>query len=196
TIEIADSGTEQADILSLIKDHWHDIGVGLFIKPTSLEVLRRRTFAGMTMMTLAKGVENGLASPKTSPAGFAPTSQIQYQWSGWGQYFETAGQSGVAPDMPQAIELLANYRKWAQATSTQAKSEAWRQILAINSDYLFTIGLLAGTSQPIVAAASLRNVPEEAIWNWDPGAHFGVYRPDLFWFDDEARRQGEAGRRP
>jgi peptide/nickel transport system substrate-binding protein len=21
------------------------------------------------------------------------------------------------------------------------------------------------------------------MYNWDPGAHFGVYKPDGFWFD-------------
>ncbi len=28
----------------------------------------------------------------------------------------------------------------------------------------------------------LRNVPAEGIYNWDPGAFFGIYRPDTFWF--------------
>ena len=28
----------------------------------------------------------------------------------------------------------------------------------------------------------LRNVPDEGIFSWDPGAHFGIYRPDTFWF--------------
>ena len=29
----------------------------------------------------------------------------------------------------------------------------------------------------------LRNVPAEGMYNWDPGAHFGMYKPDGFWFD-------------
>ena len=35
-----------------------------------------------------------------------------------------------------------------------------------------------------VANKFLKNVPEKAIYNWDPGAHFGVYRPCTFWFDN------------
>ena len=27
----------------------------------------------------------------------------------------------------------------------------------------------------------MRNVPEEAIYNWNPGTQFGMYRPDSFW---------------
>jgi peptide/nickel transport system substrate-binding protein len=26
------------------------------------------------------------------------------------------------------------------------------------------------------------NVPREGFYNWDPGAFFGIYRPETFWF--------------
>ena len=29
----------------------------------------------------------------------------------------------------------------------------------------------------------LRNIPEEGMYTWNPGAHFGIYGPDTFWFD-------------
>jgi peptide/nickel transport system substrate-binding protein len=25
-------------------------------------------------------------------------------------------------------------------------------------------------------------VPDNGIYNWDPGAQFGIYKPDGFWF--------------
>ena len=34
----------------------------------------------------------------------------------------------------------------------------------------------------MVVNSSLKNIPNEGIYNWDPGAHFGIYRPDTFWF--------------
>ena len=42
--------------------------------------------------------------------------------------------------------------------------------------------------QPVVVNNKLRNVPEEGVYNWDPGAHFGMYHPDAFWFatDEQA----------
>jgi peptide/nickel transport system substrate-binding protein len=40
--------------------------------------------------------------------------------------------------------------------------------------------------QPVVVSNRLRNVPEEGIYNWDPGAHFGMYSPDTFWFANAA----------
>ena len=50
---------------------------------------------------------------------------------------------------------------------------------------LFSIGLISSVLQPVVVADRLRNVPEEGIYNWDPGAHFGIYRPDTFWFAEK-----------
>jgi peptide/nickel transport system substrate-binding protein len=34
----------------------------------------------------------------------------------------------------------------------------------------------------VVANRRPRNLPEKAIFNWQPGAQFGIYRPDTFWF--------------
>ena len=43
-------------------------------------------------------------------------------------------------------------------------------------------GIIAGVLQPVVVNNRLRNVPAEAVYNWDPGAFFGIYHPDQFWF--------------
>jgi peptide/nickel transport system substrate-binding protein len=56
-------------------------------------------------------------------------------------------------------------------------------MLRIWADEVFSVGTVAGVLQPVVVSAKLRNVPEEGIYNWDPGAYFGIYKPDGFWFD-------------
>jgi peptide/nickel transport system substrate-binding protein len=57
-------------------------------------------------------------------------------------------------------------------------------MLDIWSDQVFSIGLIAGVLQPVVINDRLRNVPyDDGIYNWDPGAHFGIYKPDGFWFN-------------
>ena len=38
--------------------------------------------------------------------------------------------------------------------------------------------------QPVVVSNRLRNVPSDGVYNFDPGAFFGIYRPDMFWFAD------------
>ncbi len=84
--------------------------------------------------------------------------------------------------MAPAQELLALNAAWRDATTRAEREAAWRRMLEIHADQVFTIGLLSGVPQPVVVDNRLRNVPVEGVYNWDPGAHFGMYRPETFWF--------------
>jgi peptide/nickel transport system substrate-binding protein len=55
-------------------------------------------------------------------------------------------------------------------------------MLEIHADQQFVIGVIAGVPQPVVVRNSLMNVPVKAFYNWEPGAFFGLYHPDTFWF--------------
>jgi peptide/nickel transport system substrate-binding protein len=117
-----------------------------------------------------------------SPAEFAPTSQEQLEWPKWGDYAETSGKSGEPPDVPAAEQLYQLYTDWLGATKAEDQERIWHDMLKIWSDQVFSIGLIAGVLQPVVVNDRLRNVPTEGMYNWDPGAHFGIYKPDGFWF--------------
>ena len=182
-IETAGESTEQTDVLELIHDSWFDIGIKVFIKPSQRNVFRNRVFSGETAMSIWSGMENGLVNPNSSPAEFSPTTQQSLQWPKWGQHFETDGKAGESPSLPEAKRLLELYLDWRATTSVEEKSRIWHKILKINSEQIYTIGLVAGVLQPIVVSNHLNNVPESGIYNWDPGAHFGIYNPDTFWFE-------------
>jgi len=92
--------------------------------------------------------------------------------------------SGEPVDMAEPKELLALYNRWRVARDLQEQEQIWHRMLAIQAEQVYTIGLVAQIPQPVVVANSLRNVPREAMFNWDPGAQFGIYRPDGFWFDE------------
>jgi peptide/nickel transport system substrate-binding protein len=183
-IIVEDSGesSEKSDVLELIRDSWRHIGVQLYSKPAQLTLFRRRVFSGEALMSIDKGIENGLATATMSPAEFAPTSQEQLEWPKWGEYIETKGKSGDAPDLPAAKKLYQLYGDWLAATNDEDQAKIWHDMLKIWSDEVFSIGLVAGVLQPVVVNDRLRNVPSEGIYNWDPGAHFGIYKPDGFWF--------------
>lgn len=183
-IETAGEETEQTDVLELLHDTWLDIGIKVFTRPAQREVLRNRVFSGETMMAVWFGVDNGIVSADMSPAEFAPTKQIQYQWPKWGQYFETAGQAGQEIDMPAPRELFDLYERWQLARNTQERTKIWQRILDIHADQVFTIGIVCCTKQPVVVTNRLKNVPREGVYAWNPGAHFGVYLPDTFYFAD------------
>jgi peptide/nickel transport system substrate-binding protein len=60
-------------------------------------------------------------------------------------------------------------------------------MLAIHAEEVFTIGILGDSLQPVVVANGLRGVPEKGIYAWDPGAHFGLYNPDTFYWEGGRR---------
>jgi len=192
-VETAGESTEEVDVLELIADSWSRIGVKLYTKPGQLEVLRNRIYSGQTMMAIAKGVDNGIPTADMAPTEFVPVDQNQYQWPKWGQYFQTNGASGEAPDLKVGEELMQLMKEWRTAPDTAARAAIWHRILTIHADQIFTIGLINGTLQPVVVRDTLRNVPDEGIYNWEPGAHFGIYRPDTFWFAPKSEVKSAAG---
>ncbi|HEX3863263.1 MAG TPA: ABC transporter substrate-binding protein [Stellaceae bacterium] len=185
-IVVEDSGesVEKSDVLELIRDSWRRVGIRLFSRPMQLTLFRRRVFSGQTLMSLDKGLENGLATAEMSPWELAPTSQQQLEWPKWGQYAETNGKAGEPPDLDSAIRLKTLYDSWLAATGGDDEhAKIWHDILQAWSDQVFSIGLVGGVQQPVVINTRLRNVPDDGMYNWDPGAHFGIYKPDGFWFD-------------
>ncbi len=182
-IETAGERQEVENALQIITDNWAEIGIKLVFRPLDRDILRNRVFAGQSMASVWFGWDNGLPQAYTSPAYLAPTDQVFLAWPKWGQYYQTNGDVGEAPDLPEAQRLMELKTAWEQATSDEERTAVWDEMLGIHADQIYGIGLLAEAPQPIVVNKRLRNVPEQGIWAWDPGAHFGVHRPDEFFFD-------------
>jgi len=183
-VETAGEDTEQVDVLQMIATTWRKLGVKLYSKPLQREVFRNRIYSGQTLISVWGGIENGLPVADMSPHELAPTRQDQYQWPKWGQFHETGGSVGEPPDLPAAKELMRLYEEWMLESSTEKREQIWKRMLEIRAEHTFTIGIVAGVPQPVVVNKKLRNVPDKGVYNWDPGAHFGIYRPDTFWFED------------
>ncbi len=180
-VETAGESTEQTDVLEMIRENWREVGVKLFPKPTQREVLRNRVFSGEALISVWSGIENGLANPDISPEELAPVNQQQLQWPKFGQHFETSGKTGEAPDIAEAVELMKLNSRWREAPTREERAKIWHRMLQIHAEQQFVIGVIGGVAQPVVVRNTLRNVPEKGTYNWDPGALFGIYRPDTFW---------------
>lgn len=134
-------------------------------------------------MAVWSGIENGIPTAGMSPGELAPSAQQQLQWPKWGKFYETSGQSGEEPTMSSVIRLARLNDQWVHADSNSEREEVWHEMLNIHADEMFTIGTVCGVPQPVVVNNQLRNVPQEGLYNWEPGAYFGIYQPDAFWFD-------------
>jgi peptide/nickel transport system substrate-binding protein len=184
-VETAGEDLNESDILELVTDSWRGIGVKLFTKAFQRDVLRSRATSGETVMSTWFGWENGIATADAQPKELAPTGDDQLQWPLWGLNTATNGKGGEAIEDEASRKLLELYGAWARSGTTAERERIWQEMLAINADQVFTIGTVCGVPQPIVASAKLRNVPSDALYNWEPGAYFGIHRPDTFWLEGE-----------
>lgn len=184
-IDTSGESTLETDVLELIHDTWLKVGIKLHARPSQREVFRNRVFAGLAIMSVWAGLENGMPRPDMSPGELAPTYQHQLQWPKWGLNFDTSGKAGEKPTLPEARELVALNNAWRSSKTSAERERIWHRMLRIHADRTFTIGVVAGVLQPIVINRRLRNIPVEGMYNWDPGAYFGMHRPDTFWFAEK-----------
>ncbi len=183
-VHSAGESTEESDILELVHDSWLKIGVKIYTKPSQRQVFRERVFSGEAMMSIWSGLENGMPTPDMSPHELAPTRQDQYQWPKWGQHFETKGTVGEAPDMESAQQLFALNESWRTATTTAERQGIWTKMLRTYCEEVYSIGIVNSVPQPIVVNSKLQNVPVQGLYAWSPTSYFGIYHPDVFWFED------------
>lgn len=182
-VETAGELSQETDILQLITDHWKDIGVKLFVKPSQRDILRGRVSNGETVMSTWQGLNRGLATPEMNPEELAPVSPVQAQWPTWGNHYASKGAAGEAPSLPEVARLSELYQSWRDAADYDAQAKIWDEMLSIFTDQVYSIGIVSGGLQPIVVSKKLRNVPEEGIWAFEPTLYFGQYLPDTFWLE-------------
>ncbi|MFK7836281.1 MAG: ABC transporter substrate-binding protein [Sulfitobacter sp.] len=183
-IETAGERQEVENALAIVTDTWRELGVQLVMRPLDRDILRNRVYAGITMAAVWYGWDNGLPTAATSPKYLAPTNQEFFAWPMWGQHYVTGGSAGEPPQDPAAQELLVLADNWSHTTDTTERTAIWHRMLDIHAEQQFGIGILSEAPQPVVVSKNLRNVPENGIWAYDPGAHFGVHRVDEFYFED------------
>ncbi|MEM8625071.1 MAG: ABC transporter substrate-binding protein [Pseudomonadota bacterium] len=188
-IETAGERREEEDALQIVAATWERIGIRLLVKPLDRDILRTRAYAGRSMMVSWWGWNNGVPTADSAPDEVAPVMQAAYCWPKWGQYYQTKGAAGEPPNLPEAVRLLELYEMWSTAADKATRAEAWREMLAIHADQVYSIGTVSRAPVPVVSNTALRNVPKTGLYTWDPGAQLGVHRIDEFWFDDADRRQ-------
>ena len=185
-ITIETSGEDQTfnDILELVDSDWRKLGIRAFTHPSHLDIFRKRILNGETVMSIAHGLDNGAPTAQFEPEALAPLKDSQYQWPRWGLYFQSSGHEGDAVDMPEAQELVDLYHGWRHSSSIDEQRRVWDKMLDINAQQVFSIGIVNGTRQPVVVSNQLHNVPEQGLFAFEPGAFFGIYMPDTFWFSE------------
>ncbi len=185
TIESAGESTLETDVLELITDHFRQIGIALFIRTSQRDIFRSRVTGGEVMMSVWQGLDNGLPSADMAPVELAPTTDDQLNWPVWGLYRMSGQNQGSPPDMPEVQKLDQLLNQWLLTTTTEQRADIWARMLAIHADQVYSIGTVNGALQPVARSSRLRNIPETALFGFEPTSYLGVYMPDTFWLEDE-----------
>ena len=182
-VETAGESTEETDILELVADDLRRVGIRILTHSSNRDIFRRKIMSGQVVMSVWPGLDNALPSADMEPDALAPSNQAQLQWPLWGLNVISNGEKGEAPTSPEAKELVALLGSWRHSATHEERVRIWTRMLDIHADQVFTIGIVGGTAQPVVVSNQLRNVPEKGNYSFEPGAYFGMYMPDTFWFD-------------
>lgn len=185
TVETAGESTLDTDVLELVTDHWRKVGIALFTRVSQRDIFRSRAMGGRIMMSIWYGLDNGVPTADMNPGQLAPTMDDQMQWPLWGMYYLSGGSQGTAPDLADAAKLVDLLGQWGRAASSFDRAQVWHQMLSIYTQQVFSIGLINSTLQPIVRVSNLQNVPNKALYGFDPTCYLGVYMPDTFWLKEE-----------
>ncbi len=177
------------DGLTLIGEFWREIGVRLFVKPQDRTVLRNRSYAGLTVMVAAPGLDNAIPTAIMPPTELAPMRQDNYSWPKWGQYVETKGKNGEQVDIPQAQRLLELYSTWMNTGNRSVQRDAWTEMLRNHAENQWSIGTISGALQPIVVRNGLHGLPAKALYSWEPTAMLGIYRVDEIYWNKAAGKE-------
>ncbi|WP_238184338.1 ABC transporter substrate-binding protein, partial [Methylobacterium trifolii] len=179
------------DGLLLITEFWREAGIRLVVKPQERTNLRRRSVAGMTVMVAAQGLDLAVPTAIMPPTELSPAQADHYSWPRWSLHTETHGTSGEACDLPEVHRLLDLDRAWRETDDPQAQGAIWREMLANHARNQWVIGTVAGALQPVVVADRLANLPDRALYSWEPTALIGVQRLDeVFWDKPSGPRAG------
>ncbi|MGF1501188.1 MAG: ABC transporter substrate-binding protein [Paracoccaceae bacterium] len=190
-LETAGERQEVADALELVGATWKRIGIRLLVRPLDRTILRNRAYAGNTMMAAWWGWNNGIPTPAAEPTDLAPVDQTNFSWPAWGQHYQTTGEAGAAPDHAPAARLLALYGEWMAAPDRATREAVWREMLAIHADEVFVIGTVSRAPLPVVVDARMQNVPDSALYAWEPGAQLGIHRMDEFFYEEAEAARAE-----
>ncbi|NEU12889.1 ABC transporter substrate-binding protein [Methylobacterium sp. BTF04] len=180
------------DGLLLITEFWREVGIKLVVKPQERTNLRRRSMAGQTVMVAAQGLDLAVPTAIMPPTELSPAQPDHYSWPRWSLATETHGASGEGCDVAPVERLLALDAQWRATDDAGVQAGIWREMLRNHAENQWVIGTVAGALQPVVASAHLANIPETALYAWDPTALIGVQRLDEVFWDRAADRRNSA----
>ena len=152
------------DIAELLTAHWSELGIELISTEIDRSLLGQRLSANEIDLGVWTG--SGEFNPFIEPRSFVPLvpNNALRQYAYW---WESDGKEGVEPtgDILRVLELWEEIK----ITVDEEKQRAlFRQILELNKENLWQIGIATSPPQPVIVKNYFRNVPEDGMYDDQP----------------------------
>lgn len=168
-------------IAEMIRQHWSTIGVDVIVQQMDRTLYSTRNAANENMMVLW---DNGNSERLySSPFNLFPSVGDSFMGPRWGEWFVSAGASGVEPSA-EMKQIMADW-SGAPALATDAERVAvGKKIWATMAEEVWNIGLV-GLAPAVmgvrVAKTDLGNIPSRQLNNTDAMTP-GISRPETFYW--------------
>jgi peptide/nickel transport system substrate-binding protein len=158
------------DIGELLAAQWKELGIDLIVTEEARTLMYERKAANEHDM----GIWTGSAefNPTIDPRWFLPFTNESIQAVPYALWWESGGVDGEEPpgDLAKVQEL---YDEIKVTVDSKKQQELFRQILELNKENLWVIGIATAPPEIVVVKNNFRNVPEQAVSDWHlltPGA--------------------------
>jgi len=162
-IEVMRDRFDFVDALELIKNYWEKIGVKTVVKAEERPLLFTRIQAAEH--DAAVYFTGGGLNPLLEGRYIIPCSNLvaNVQAPLWGLWYATGGKSGEEPpkEVKRQMELFDKARI---TVSLSGQKKYMEEILKINAQNLYVIGICDRAPVPWIVKNNFKNVPDEKGW--------------------------------
>ncbi len=169
TVQTGDYGLRFTPVAELLKGYWAAVGVDVILDVVDNQVLADRGNDNSVEATIFTG-EGGVGITAIVDARYyVPTHGQSYWGNGWALWF-------LQPDNPAKVEppqlikdLAAMLERARQAPTSEERNAIMAEILQIDADNFWVIGIASAPSAYRPINVRVANVPETWVDGWNPG---------------------------
>jgi peptide/nickel transport system substrate-binding protein len=161
TVDVGSFLPEWIKASELIKDYWEQIGIKVFIKSESRDLLEERTQMG----TVDVFVWSTDAAFAVNAQKFLPSVYWDANAPQWMLWYNTKGEKGETPP-EDFIKLFNLYDNYVTAIGQEERIKAAKDFLRWRAELCYQIGTVGDTPSIFIVKNNFRNVPEQAASSW------------------------------